>query len=61
MKNINNFHNIYSSRGIGILKNKVPKWSSDHGFATEVKFYLFFYLLVIMGVVLFILKISAST
>lgn len=47
--------------GIGILKNKVPKWSAGPGFAAEVKFYVFFYLLVIMGVVLFILEISANT
>lgn len=41
---------------IGIWKNKLPKYSDGLGFASEVKFYILFYVLVILGVIFLIIE-----
>ena len=43
---------------IGIFKNKLPKYRNSSGFAAEINFYVFFYLLTIMGVGLLVVEIK---
>lgn len=44
---------------IGILKNKLPKYRDGPGFAAEVKFYLMFYGLFILGIIALIIEIRS--
>lgn len=44
---------------IGIFRNKLPKYRDGPGFAAEVKFYLMFYGLLIIGVFSLIIKIKS--
>jgi len=41
---------------IGIFKNKLPKYRDGIGFAAEMKFHLYFYLLFIMGCVFLLIE-----
>ena len=43
---------------IGIIKNKKPKYEDGLGFSIEVKYYVSFYALLIMGIIFLILEIK---
>lgn len=42
---------------IGIVKNKMPKYEEGLGYLTEIKYYLLFYFLVIVGVIFLAIEI----
>ena len=44
---------------VGILKSKCPKYREGPGFAAEVKFYLLFYGLFIIGIFSLIMKLKS--
>lgn len=44
---------------IGILKNKRPKYEDGPGLAINTNFYLMFYLLFILGIMFFIIKVKS--